>query len=197
MGARPIGVITGILALTIVVAFPSVRAQTTPTLALETPAPPAAGSPAPAPKGEIPTVAAPATTPPPATSPTPGAQTPAATAPPTASPSAIAPILRAEQLDQLLAPIALYPDALLAQILMAATYPLEIVKARRWVQDPRHAALSGDQLAAALDAETWDPSALTLASQVSVSSAAASWSPDKAAWRGSCAQRRALTISSG
>jgi hypothetical protein len=61
-----------------------------------------------------------------------------------------------------LAPIALYPDALLAQILMAATYPLEIVKARRWVQDPRHAALSGDQLAAALDAETWDPSVKAL-----------------------------------
>ena len=162
MGARPIGVITGIVAVTIVVAFPSVRAQTTPTPALETPAPPAAGSPAPAPKGETPTVEAPATTPPPATSPTPGAQTPAATAPPTASPSAIAPILRAEQLDQLLAPIALYPDALLAQILMAATYPLEIVKARRWLQDPRHAALSGDQLAAALDAETWDPSVKAL-----------------------------------
>jgi hypothetical protein len=43
---------------------------------------------------------------------------------------------QAEQLDQLLAPIALYPDALLAQILMAATYPLEIVKVDRWLQDP-------------------------------------------------------------
>ena len=73
-------------------------------------------------------------------------------------PPQFAPILQAEQLDQLLAPIALYPDALLAQILMASTYPLEIVKANRWFQDPRHAALSGDQLAAALEAETWDPS---------------------------------------
>src|SRR6201984_525604 len=65
-------------------------------------------------------------------------------------------LLKPEELDHLLAPIALYPDALLAQILMAATYPLEIVKAGRWFRDPRHAALSGDQLAAALDAETWD-----------------------------------------
>jgi hypothetical protein len=45
-------------------------------------------------------------------------------------------IFKAEQLDQLLAPIALYPDTLLVQILMAATYPLEIVKADRWLQDP-------------------------------------------------------------
>jgi hypothetical protein len=70
----------------------------------------------------------------------------------------VSPTWRAEQLDQLLAPIALYPDALLAQILMAATYPLEIVKASRWFRDSRHADLSGDQLAAALEAETWDPS---------------------------------------
>jgi hypothetical protein len=40
-------------------------------------------------------------------------------------------LFRAEQLDQLLAPIALYPDALLAQILMAGTYPLEAVKGDR------------------------------------------------------------------
>jgi hypothetical protein len=69
---------------------------------------------------------------------------------------------KAEQLDQLLAPIALYPDALLAQILMAATYPLEVVKADRWLQDPAHAYLQGDQLAAALEAETWDPSVKSL-----------------------------------
>jgi hypothetical protein len=69
---------------------------------------------------------------------------------------------KAEQLDQLLAPIALYPDALLAQILMAATYPLEIVKADRWLQDPAHADLQGDQLAAATEAEAWDPSVKSL-----------------------------------
>src|SRR5262249_55697522 len=55
------------------------------------------------------------------------------------------------------------PDGLLAQILMASTYPLEIVKANRWFLEPRHAALSGDQLAAALEGETWDPSIKALA----------------------------------
>ena len=66
------------------------------------------------------------------------------------------------QLDQLLAPIALYPDTLLAQILMAATYPLEVVEADRWVQDPAHAALKGDQLVAALQSQPWDPSVKSL-----------------------------------
>ena len=41
-----------------------------------------------------------------------------------------------EQLDALLAPIALYPDALLAQVLMASTFPLEVVSAGRWVDEP-------------------------------------------------------------
>jgi hypothetical protein len=68
------------------------------------------------------------------------------------------PIFRAEQLDQLLAPIALYPDPLLAQILMAATHPLEIVRARRWLQDSSHADLRGTRL----EAETWDPSIKSL-----------------------------------
>jgi hypothetical protein len=71
-------------------------------------------------------------------------------------------MFKAEQLDQLLAPIALYPDALLAQILMAATYPLEIVKVNRWLQDPSHANLTGDQLVGALETETWDPSVKSL-----------------------------------
>jgi len=161
MGARLIRVIAAVLAVTIVVS-PSVRAQTVPTLTIETPTPPAASPPEPTSEAAPPAAEAPAATPPLATTPAPGAETPAAEAPPATPPSAIAPSLRAEQLDQLLAPIALYPDALLAQILMAATYPLEIVKARRWFQDPRHAALSGDQLAAALEAETWDPSVKAL-----------------------------------
>ena len=63
-----------------------------------------------------------------------------------------------EQLDQMLAPIALYPDPLVAQILMAATYPSEVVDAARWLQDPDNAALRGDQVAAALQAMSWDPS---------------------------------------
>ena len=41
-------------------------------------------------------------------------------------------LLKPEELDALLAPIALYPDALLAQILMASTYPLEVIEAERW-----------------------------------------------------------------
>ena len=65
-----------------------------------------------------------------------------------------APLSR-EQLDQMLAPIALYPDPLLADILMAATYPLEVVEADRWIQDPAHAKLDGDRLAAVLEQEPW------------------------------------------
>jgi hypothetical protein len=61
-----------------------------------------------------------------------------------------------QELDQLLAPIALYPDTLLAQILMASTYPLEVVQAARWTRT--HSHLKGDQLQAALQEQTWDPS---------------------------------------
>jgi Protein of unknown function (DUF3300) len=62
------------------------------------------------------------------------------------------------QLDQLTAPIALYPDPLLGSILAAATYPLEVVEAARWLEDPAHAALKGEALAAALEPQSWDPS---------------------------------------
>jgi hypothetical protein len=72
------------------------------------------------------------------------------------------PRLSKPALDQLLAPIALYPDTLLGQILMAAAYPLEIVMADRWTRDPRHAALKGDRLAAALAPIDWDPSVKAL-----------------------------------
>ncbi|OLD08178.1 MAG: hypothetical protein AUI90_07715 [Deltaproteobacteria bacterium 13_1_40CM_3_69_14] len=61
-----------------------------------------------------------------------------------------------EQLEQLVAPIALYPDALVAQILAASTYPTEIVEADRWVQ--QHPELKGEQLAQAVDQQSWDPS---------------------------------------
>jgi hypothetical protein len=64
------------------------------------------------------------------------------------------------QLDQLVAPIALYPDPLLAQILMAATYPLEVVEAARWAD--AHKGLSGDPLTQALASETWDESVKAL-----------------------------------
>jgi Protein of unknown function (DUF3300) len=66
--------------------------------------------------------------------------------------------LTAAQLDQLTAPIALYPDPLLGPVLAAATYPLEVVEAARWLDDPSHAALKGEALAAALEPQSWDPS---------------------------------------
>ena len=89
----------------------------------------------------------------------PAANPPAATAP-AAAPAA--PVFKPEELDQLLAPIALYPDDLLAQVLMASTYPLEIVQADRWVKDPKNKDLKGDALANALQNQTWDPSVKTL-----------------------------------
>jgi hypothetical protein len=72
------------------------------------------------------------------------------------------PTLEKAQIEQLLAPIALYPDDLLAQVLAASTYPLEIVMAARWVADPKNAALEGDALTQALAAESWDPSVKSL-----------------------------------
>ncbi|MBR0648751.1 DUF3300 domain-containing protein [Roseomonas terrae] len=62
------------------------------------------------------------------------------------------------QLEQLLAPIALYPDDLLMQVLMAATYPLEIVQAKRWLAEGQNASLTGDALVQALNEQPWDPS---------------------------------------
>jgi hypothetical protein len=70
------------------------------------------------------------------------------------------PVFKQEELDQLLAPIALYPDSLLSQILMASTYPLEVVQAQRWMEQNK--ALDGNDLAAALEKETWDPSVKSL-----------------------------------
>ena len=69
----------------------------------------------------------------------------------------------AEQLDALLAPVALYPDELLTQVLMASTFPLEVVTAARWVEEPAHKSLSGDALAKAVEAEPWDASVKSLA----------------------------------
>jgi hypothetical protein len=68
----------------------------------------------------------------------------------------------AAQLDPLMAPIALYPDELVGDILMASTYPLEVVQATRWVQDPKNAKLKGDQLTMALQSQDWDPSVKSL-----------------------------------
>ena len=65
-----------------------------------------------------------------------------------------------EQLDQLLAPIALYPDALLSQTLMAATYPLEVVEAARWTQ--ANPNLKGDAAVQAVKTKDWDVSVKSL-----------------------------------
>src|SRR5512136_741259 len=65
-----------------------------------------------------------------------------------------------EQLNQMLAPVALYPDSLLANVLVAATFPLEVVNADRWVKQNKN--LKGDQLNAALDSMTWDLSVKAL-----------------------------------
>jgi hypothetical protein len=72
-------------------------------------------------------------------------------APPAASDEQL---LKPEELEALVAPIALYPDTLLAQILMASTYPLEVVQAERWANENKN--LKDDQLKAAVDKQAWD-----------------------------------------
>jgi hypothetical protein len=71
-----------------------------------------------------------------------------------------------EQLQQLVAPIALYPDSLVAQILAAATFPEQVVEADRWVQ--ANPDLKGDALGRAVDQQPWDPSVKALAAFPSV-----------------------------
>jgi hypothetical protein len=88
------------------------------------------------------------------------AQTPAPA--PAAAPAADnrTPPFKKEELEQILAPIALYPDALLAQIFMASTYPLEVVEAARWSKE--HPDVKGDAVAGAVQSQTWDPSVKSL-----------------------------------
>jgi Protein of unknown function (DUF3300) len=68
--------------------------------------------------------------------------------------------LAAEELDGLIAPIALYPDALVAQILGAATFPYEVVDATLWLKD--NSQLKGEALAKQVDQQSWDPSVKAL-----------------------------------
>jgi hypothetical protein len=75
---------------------------------------------------------------------------------PSATPSEPAQLLSPEQLDNLVAPVALYPDQLLSQVLAASTYPLEIVEAQQWLQ--RNGNLPGTQLMDAAKQQNWDPS---------------------------------------
>jgi hypothetical protein len=88
----------------------------------------------------------------------PAAQAPAS--PPAAQP--IQPLLKPEQLEALVAPIALYPDELLANVMAASTYPLEIVQADRWVKANKN--LKGDAQKAAVDKQAWDDSVKALVS---------------------------------
>jgi uncharacterized membrane protein YgcG len=71
-----------------------------------------------------------------------------------------------EQLQRLVAPIALYPDSLVAQILAASTFPEQVVEANRWVQ--ANPDLKGDALGQAVDQQPWDPSVKALAAFPSV-----------------------------
>src|ERR1700746_3682636 len=75
-------------------------------------------------------------------------------------------LLKPEQLEALVAPIALYPDALLANMLAAATYPLEVVEADRWVKENKN--LKGDALAAEARKKGWDDSVKALTATPSV-----------------------------
>lgn len=70
------------------------------------------------------------------------------------------PVFTQQELDQMLAPIALYPDALLSQILMASTYPAEVVLAARWSRE--HPDLKGDAAVKAVERADWDPSVISL-----------------------------------
>ncbi|AZP34818.1 DUF3300 domain-containing protein [Cronobacter sakazakii] len=87
----------------------------------------------------------------PSTAPVPPQPTPAPATTPTYS---------AAQIDQWVAPIALYPDALLSQILMASTYPMNMVQAAQWSQD--HPTLQGDAAIQAVAGQPWDASVKSL-----------------------------------
>ena len=98
----------------------------------------------------------------PATQPAPTAQ-PAPATPQAAVPvpaSAVAPTFTTAQLDQWIAPVALYPDSLLSQVLMASTYPANVVQAVQWSRD--NPTLQGDAAMKAVSNQPWDPSVKSL-----------------------------------
>ncbi|QRY77041.1 DUF3300 domain-containing protein [Pseudomonas sp. PDNC002] len=118
-------------------ATPNTPAANQPTVAAAAPAPTPAPVPAPAPATATPT-------------PTP---TPTPESPPQA-------IFTTEQLDQMLAPLALYPDSLLAQVLMATTYPGNVADAAAWSKE--HPKVSGDDAVKQVADQPWDPSVQSL-----------------------------------
>jgi hypothetical protein len=85
----------------------------------------------------------------------------AGTATPQAPVSDSASLIPADQLDSLVAPVALYPDPLLAQVLAASTYPLELIQLQQWLES--HSNLQGKALADAVAKQPWDPSIQAMA----------------------------------
>src|SRR3954454_15394649 len=81
-------------------------------------------------------------------------------------PPAAAELLKPEQLEALVAPIALYPDELLANVLAASTYPLEVVQADRWLKERK--TLKGDALKKEVEKQSWDDSVKALSSTADV-----------------------------
>lgn len=94
------------------------------------------------------------------------AQSPPGQAAPAAATTPSGQLLKPEQLDALVAPIALYPDTLLAEVFMASTYPLEIVQAARWAEANKN--LKDDELKGAVDKQKWDNSVKALVATPSV-----------------------------
>ena len=86
------------------------------------------------------------------------AATEAASTAPAAAPAAT--VFRQEELDQMMAPLALYPDALLAQVLMASTYPGDVADAVAWSK--AHPKASGDDAVRQVAEQPWDPSVQSL-----------------------------------
>ncbi len=108
-----------------------------------------------------PTTTSPALSAPPAAVPTvPAAPVPAAPEPAAPAPDAVAKPFTQEQLKKLLAPVALYSDSLLAQVLPASAYPVDIVLAARWLEKNQQAAAAGNYAGA--DSQKWDPSVKAL-----------------------------------
>jgi hypothetical protein len=91
---------------------------------------------------------------------------PSSTPQPTTQSPPSAELLKPEQLEALVAPIALYPDELLANVLAASTYPLEVVQADRWLK--AHKTLKGDVLKKEVDKQSWDDSVKALTSTADV-----------------------------
>ena len=99
---------------------------------------------------------------PPPDAPPPDALPPGMPPPGAPPPAPMQALYAPQQLDQMLASIALYPDPLLTALLTASTYPIEVVEADRWVSSPENAALTDGALAAAVAGQDWDPSVKSL-----------------------------------